>query len=67
MPSNTPIFSGASTSNPNQATRPVFLIDRNGVQTQILSGPGSCTGYGCIGATEQNFPRQLQLLLKFLF
>ena len=64
---NTPIFGGPSTSNPNQAVKPVFFTDRNGVQAQILSGPGSCTGYGCISATEQNFPRQLQLSLKFLF
>jgi hypothetical protein len=29
--------------------------------------PGAWSGYGTIGSTQQNFPRQLQLSLKILF
>ncbi len=56
---NTPIFGGPSTGSPNTAT------SRN---LNIAPGtPGSCNGYGCVGSTQQNFPRQIQLSLKFLF
>ena len=63
---NTPIFGGPSTSNPNQAVKPVFFTNRNGVQTQILSGPGSCTGYGCISATERDRAELVQRCLDLV-
>ena len=57
---NTPIFGGPSTANPNSAItqRP----DR-----APAGAPGSCDGYGCIGNNQLNFPRQIQLSLKLLF
>jgi hypothetical protein len=56
---NTPIFNGPSTSNPNA---PVVR------QANILEGqPGAYTGYGTIGPSTQNSPRQVQLSLKVLF
>jgi hypothetical protein len=67
---NTPIFGGPSTGNPNQAVRQADPISCrcsfNGMR--ILAGqPGAFTGYGTIGSTQQNFPRQLQMSLKVLF
>jgi hypothetical protein len=57
---NTVIFGGPSVSNPNRAiTRNSNVADPN--------QPGAWSGYGTIGATQQNFPRQLQLSLKVLF
>jgi hypothetical protein len=57
---NTPIFGGPSTANPNTAVTP--RPDR------APSGkPGSCDGYGCIGQNQLNFPRQMQLSLKLIF
>jgi hypothetical protein len=57
---NTPIFGGPSTGNPNTAVTP--RPDR-----APAGAPGSCDGYGCIGATQLNFPRQIQLSLKLIF
>lgn len=56
---NTRIFGNPSTGSPNVATTPVANIKPG--------EPGSCNGYGCIGSTQQNVPRQAQLALKFLF
>ena len=56
---NTPIFGGPTTSNPQNPISPVAGIP--------AGQPGSFTGYGTIGSTQQNFPRQLQLSLKVLF
>jgi hypothetical protein len=56
---NTPIFGGPNNANPNQPISPV---------TGVIAGqPGSFTGYGTIGSTQQNFPRQMQLSLKVVF
>jgi len=56
---NTPIFGGPDTNNPQNPISPVAGIP--------AGQPGSFTGYGTIGSTQQNFPRQLQLSLKLLF
>ena len=56
---NTRIFGGPSTANPTVAPQPVANIKPG--------EPGSCSGYGCIGSTQANVPRQAQLSLKFLF
>ena len=56
---NTPIFGGPSTGNPNQPIVPVPGIEPG--------CPGSFTGYGTIGSTQQNFPRQIQMSLKLIF
>lgn len=56
---NTPIFGGPDTNNPQNKIVPVAGIP--------AGQPGSFTGYGTIGSTQQNFPRQLQLSLKVLF
>jgi hypothetical protein len=66
---NTPIFGATSTSTPTSAIKPVFFTDpKTGQRTQIQPGqPGAFTGFGTIGSTEQNFPRQVQLSLKVLF
>jgi len=56
---NTPIFGGPSNANPNQPISPVAGV--------IAGQPGSFTGYGTIGSTQQNFPRQMQLSLKVVF
>lgn len=56
---NTPIFNGPNTSNPNS---PIVR------QTNIpASQPGAYTGYGTVGPSTQNSPRQFQLSLKVLF
>lgn len=57
---NTPIFGGPNTGSPDQA------ITRN---TSVARDdqPGSWSGYGTIGSTQQNFPRQIQLSLKLQF
>jgi hypothetical protein len=60
---NTPIFGGPSTANPNQAP----IINPNNIPGIQPGMPGYCSGYGCIGSTQQNFPRQLQMSLKILF
>jgi carboxypeptidase family protein/TonB-dependent receptor-like protein len=57
---NTPIFGGPNTGNPNTAVTP--RPDR-----APAGSPGSCDGYGCIGLNQLNFPRQMQLSLKFIF
>jgi len=60
---NTPIFGGPSTANPNQAV----VVNPNNIPGIQPGTPGYCTGYGCIGANQQNFPRQLQMSLKVIF
>jgi hypothetical protein len=57
---NTPIFGGPNTGNVNDP------LTRNN-QVVNPNDPGAWSGYGTIGSTEQNFPRQLQLSLKVLF
>ncbi|PYS65706.1 MAG: hypothetical protein DMF76_02070, partial [Acidobacteria bacterium] len=57
---NTPIFGGPSTANPNTPVTP--RPDR-----APAGSPGSCDGYGCIGVNQLNFPRQMQLSLKLIF
>lgn len=57
---NTPIFGGPNTGNVNDP------LTRNN-QVANPNDPGAWSGYGTIGSTEQNFPRQLQLSLKVLF
>jgi hypothetical protein len=56
---NTPIFAGPSTSDPQTAI----------VRTSVTNPnqPGAWSGYGTIGSTQQNFPRRMQLSLKVLF
>lgn len=57
---NTPIFGGPNTGNlTDPLTRNSNVVDPN--------APGAWSGYGTIGSTEQNFPRQIQLSLKLLF
>jgi hypothetical protein len=57
---NTPIFGSPSTSNPSKApTRNSSVVDPN--------QPGAYSGYGTVGNTQQNFPRQYQLSLKLQF
>ena len=56
---NTPIFGGPDTGNVNQAITPTGK--------GLPGAPGSFQGYGTIGATEQNFPRQFQFSGKILF
>jgi hypothetical protein len=57
---NTPIFGAPSTGSPDQE------ITRN-TSVAAEDQPGSWSGYGTIGSTEQNFPRQIQLSLKVQF
>ena len=56
---NTPIFNGPNTNNPGSAIQQV-----SGIPTNL---PGAYTGYGTVGTSTQNSPRQLQLSLKVLF
>jgi hypothetical protein len=57
---NTPIFAGASASNPQTApTRNASVSNPD--------QPGAWSGFGTIGSTQQNFPRQVQLSAKLLF
>jgi hypothetical protein len=56
---NTPIFNGPNTNNPNSPVQRVAGIPAN--------LPGAYTGYGTVGNSTQNSPRQLQLSLKVLF
>jgi hypothetical protein len=57
---NTPIFGSASTGSPNISPKRVAsVVD----PTQ----PGAWSGYGTIGSTQQNFPRQYQCSLKLQF
>ena len=56
---NTPIFGGPNTGGANTA------ITSTG--KGLPGAPGSMQGYGTIGATQQNFPRQIQLSGKILF
>lgn len=57
---NTAIFGGPNTGNvTDPLTRNNNVVDPN--------APGAWSGYGTIGATEQNFPRQIQMSLKILF
>ncbi|HZY62317.1 MAG TPA: TonB-dependent receptor [Edaphobacter sp.] len=57
---NTAIFGGPNTGSPEQApSRNTSVAD----PTQ----PGAWSGYGTVGSTQQNFPRQMQFSLKLLF
>ncbi len=56
---NTPIFAGPSTSNPQTPIARTSVLNPN--------QPGAWSGYGTIGSTQQNFPRRVQLSLKVLF
>ena len=57
---NTPIFGGVNSGNPEKApSRNTSVADPN--------QPGAWSGFGTIGSTEQNFPRQIQLSLKAIF
>ncbi len=56
---NTPIFGGPNTGSPNT---PITSTGKG-----LPGAPGSLQGYGTIAATEQNFPRRLQLSGKILF
>jgi hypothetical protein len=56
---NTPIFNGPNTGNPNSAIQRVVGVPAN--------LPGAYTGYGTVGTSTQNSPRELQLSLKILF
>lgn len=56
---NTPIFNGPDTGNPSA---PVIR------QAKIPANlPGAYTGYGTVGPSIQNEPREMQLSLKVLF
>ncbi|WP_348267898.1 carboxypeptidase regulatory-like domain-containing protein [Edaphobacter paludis] len=57
---NTVIFGGPNTGSPEQApSRNTSVADPN--------QPGAWSGYGTVGSTQQNFPRQMQFSLKLLF
>ncbi len=56
---NTPIFGGPNTGGANTA----IVATGKGLPGQ----PGTFSGYGTIGATQQNFPRQFQISGKILF
>lgn len=56
---NTPIFGGPATGGANTAITPTGK--------GLPGAPGSYQGYGTIGATQQNFPRQYQFSGKILF
>lgn len=57
---NTPIFGGPNTGSPNTAISRIASVANP-------NQPGAWSGYGTIGSTQQNFPRQIQLSLKILF
>ncbi len=56
---NTPIFGAPSTANPNTPITPTGK--------GMAGAPGSFQGYGTVGSTQQNFPRQMQISGKILF
>lgn len=56
---NTPIFNGPDTGNPSA---PVIRQEKIPVNL-----PGAYTGYGTVGPSVQNEPREMQLSLKVLF
>lgn len=57
---NTPIFAAPSAGSPETAlTRNASVADPN--------QPGAWSGFGTIGSTQQNFPRQIQLSAKIAF
>ncbi len=56
---NTPIFGGPNTGGPNTAIVPTGK--------GLPGAPGSFSGYGTVGSTEQNFPRQFQFSGKIFF
>jgi hypothetical protein len=57
---NTPIFGGPNTGSPENAPTRVTSVSNP-------NQPGAWQGYGTVGSGQQNFPRQYQLSLKFLF
>jgi hypothetical protein len=56
---NTPIFNSPNTNNPNSPIQRVAGIAENQA--------GAYTGYGTVGNSTVNSPRQIQLSLKVLF
>lgn len=58
---NTPIFGPPDTgSSPMSTPQAVQSVADS-------SQPGAFTGYGTVGSTQQNFPRQIQMSLKLQF
>ena len=57
---NTAIFAGPNTGSPDQELTRNTSVSRD-------DQPGSWSGYGTIGSTQQNFPRQIQFSLKMQF
>jgi len=64
---NTPIFGGPTTSGATAAIAPVSDTINGVTRVRTPGLPGAFSGYGTIGNTEQNFPRQVQLSLKLIF
>ncbi|WP_419805085.1 carboxypeptidase regulatory-like domain-containing protein [Terriglobus sp.] len=56
---NTPVFGGPNTGSINQAITPTGK--------GLPGAPGSFQGYGTIGSTQQNFPRQMQFSGRISF
>ncbi|UWZ85833.1 TonB-dependent receptor [Occallatibacter riparius] len=56
---NTPIFNGPNTGGPNTP-----VIRQANIPANL---PGAYTGYGTVGPSIQNEPREIQLSLKILF
>lgn len=56
---NTAIFGSPSSDSPQTAPVRTSVADPN--------QPGAWSGFGTIGSTQQNFPRQMQMSLKLLF
>ncbi len=57
---NTPQFGGPNLGGYDQP------LQRN-LQVANPNDPGAWSGYGTVGANQANFPRQIQLSLKYLF
>ena len=57
---NTPIFGAPNTGSPDQ---PITRVSNVSNPDQ----PGAWSGYGTVGSTQLNFPRQFQLSLKLQF
>jgi hypothetical protein len=57
---NTAIFGSPATGSPDQ------IVTRN-LSVGNPNQPGAWSGYGTIGSTQQNFPRQMQMSLKLAF
>jgi hypothetical protein len=57
---NTAIFGGPDTGSPQNALSRVQSV-------ADPKQPGAWTGYGTVGSSQQNFPRQMQFTLKVEF